>query len=153
MTSVHTTTRKGSGVSPRPCPLGTMAKATQLPIASGRNSAHRLLMSAPATRATARMRMMVMAEIVPANPRGVQLSIPPKRCVFRASDVVRSHQNAIPNQVLPRPEACSNEQACVSAAPAQTSVPHSTEEQPTAWTYAQEAVEYGIRSRDEIVAF
>src|SRR5262245_50726340 len=38
-----------------------MANATPPPIVSGRSNAHRLLMSTPATRATVKIRMMVMA--------------------------------------------------------------------------------------------
>ena len=60
MTSVLTTTTNGIGVSSSACPLAKMANAEQAPIASGRSNAHRLLTMTPATRAIARMRMIVI---------------------------------------------------------------------------------------------
>jgi len=77
MTSVHTTIRKGIGVSLRSRPLAAIASAAHAPITSGRNNAHRVLMSNPATSASARKRMMVMrrdCHIVPSVSRGGQRS-------------------------------------------------------------------------------
>jgi hypothetical protein len=62
MTSVDTTTKKGMGVSPSPCPLATIANAAPAPIPSGRSNAHRVLRKTPATNAAVNSRMMVMAE-------------------------------------------------------------------------------------------
>jgi hypothetical protein len=72
MTSVLTTTRKGIGVSLRPCPVAAIAAATQAPIPSGRSNAHRLWRITPEIRATARTRIMVMGGRLPPNPSLVQ---------------------------------------------------------------------------------
>src|SRR6476620_7128879 len=76
MTSVDTTTRNGIGVSLRLCPVAAIAAATQAPNAVGSSNAHRFWMITPASSATAKIRMIVMDERLPANLSRVQSEHP-----------------------------------------------------------------------------
>jgi hypothetical protein len=71
MTSVDTTTRNGIGVSLRACPVAAITNATQAPSASGSNSPHRLWMITPATRASAKMRIIVTRRRMAPNSGSV----------------------------------------------------------------------------------
>jgi len=65
ITRVDTITRKGIGVSPRPCPVAAMANAAPAPIPSGSSNTHRLCTAAPTSKAIARTRMIVMGGRMP----------------------------------------------------------------------------------------
>ena len=75
ITSVHTITRKGIGVSPRPCPVAAMANAAQAPIPSGSSNTHRLCTAAPTSKAIARIRMIVMRGRVTRTRTPVHLGV------------------------------------------------------------------------------
>ena len=77
MTSVHTITRKGIGVSPRLCPVAAMARAVEAPIPRGSINTHRFWTRAPTSKAIAKTRMIVMRGRVPRTLIPVQIPPPP----------------------------------------------------------------------------